>query len=67
MAENWQKKALAKGQSPLQEREVGPRSGPYLLVILKDGILRFIFFNITPKQGVYFTVHSLRSIRANRQ
>ena len=27
------KKALAKGQSPPQELEVGPRSGPYLLVL----------------------------------
>ncbi len=26
------KKALAKGRSPPQELEVGPRSGPYLLV-----------------------------------
>ena len=27
------KKASAEGQRPLQELEVGPRSGPYLLVI----------------------------------
>ena len=27
------KKALAEGQSPPQELEVGPRSGPYLLVV----------------------------------
>ena len=25
----------AEGQSPLQELEVGPRSGPYLLVIIE--------------------------------
>ena len=30
-----QKKALAKGRSPPQELEVGPRSGPYLLVAIK--------------------------------
>ena len=29
------KKASAEGQSPPQELEVGPRSGPYLLVFLK--------------------------------
>ena len=29
------KKASAKGQSPLQEPEVGPHSGPYLLVAMK--------------------------------
>ena len=29
------KKALAEGQRPPQELEVGPRSGPYLLVISK--------------------------------
>ena len=29
------KKASAEGQRPLQELEVGPRSGPYLLVISK--------------------------------
>ena len=28
------KKASAEGQSPPQELEVGPRSGPYLLVII---------------------------------
>ena len=28
-----QKKASAEGQSPPQELEVGPRSGPYLLVL----------------------------------
>ena len=50
-------------KSPRQELEVGPRSGPYLLVILKDGILKFITFNITSKQGVYFAVHFLGSIR----
>ena len=27
------KKALAEGRSPPQELEVGPRSGPYLLVL----------------------------------
>ena len=32
-------------------------------IILKDGILRFNSFNITSKRGVYFTVHSLGSIR----
>ena len=44
MAKNWPKqhnklffcpkgkKALAEGQSPLQELKVGPRRGPYLLV-----------------------------------
>ena len=30
------KKALAEGPSPPQELEVGPRSGPYLLVLLKE-------------------------------
>ena len=29
------KKALAKGRSPSQVLEVGPRSGPHLLVFLK--------------------------------
>ena len=29
------KKASDKGQSPPQELEVGPRSGPYLLVLVK--------------------------------
>ena len=29
------KKSLAEGRSPPQELEVGPRSGPYLLVNLK--------------------------------
>ena len=29
------KKALAEGRSPPQELEVGPRSGPYLLVYIK--------------------------------
>ena len=29
------KKASAKGRSPPQELEVGPRSGPYLLVLFK--------------------------------
>ena len=28
-------------------------------IILKDGLLRFYSVNITSKQGVYFTVHSL--------
>ena len=28
------KKASAVGRSPLQELEVGPRSGPYLLVVI---------------------------------
>ena len=28
------KKASAEGRSPPQELEVGPRSGPYLLVII---------------------------------
>ena len=31
------KKASAEGRSPPQELEVGPRSGPYLLVQLKSG------------------------------
>ena len=34
-------------------------------IILNDGILRFNFVNITLKQGVYFTVHSLGSIWTN--
>ena len=29
------KKSLGLGRSPLQELEVGPRSGPYLLVVMK--------------------------------
>ena len=33
----------------------------------KKRILRFNSFNITLKQGVYFTVHSLRSIRTKCQ
>ena len=32
-----QKKASAEGRSPPQELEVGPRSGPYLLVSIKWG------------------------------
>ena len=36
------KKALAEGRSPLQELEVGPRSGPYLLVIIQFTFLKFI-------------------------
>ena len=60
------KKASAEGRSPPQELEVGPRSGPYLLVILKDGILRFNSFNITSKRGVYFTLHSLGGIWTNQ-
>ena len=36
-------------------------------IILKDGILRFNSSNITSKRGVYFTVHSLGSIRTNCQ
>ena len=36
-------------------------------IIIKDGILRFNSFNITFKRGVYFTVHSLGSIRTNFQ
>ena len=38
-------------------------------IILKDGILRSYWLanshNITSKRGVYFTVHSLGSIRTN--
>ena len=38
-------------------------------IILKDGILRSNWlansYNITSKRGVYFTVHSLGSIRTN--
>ena len=34
-------------------------------IILKLGILRFNSVNITSKQGVYFTVHSLGSIQTN--
>ena len=36
-------------------------------IILKYGILRFNSFNITSKRGIYFTVHSLGSIRTNCQ
>ena len=36
-------------------------------IILKDGILIFNSFNITSKQGLYFTVHFLVNIRTNRQ
>ena len=32
------KKASAEGRSPPQELEVGPRSGPYLLVLLIMGL-----------------------------
>ena len=32
------KKASVKGQSPPQELEVGPHSGPYLLVLFNDAI-----------------------------
>ena len=32
---NWPKKPLAKGRSPLEELEVGLRSGLYLLVLFK--------------------------------
>ena len=51
------KKSLSR--SPPQELEVGLCSRPYLLVIIKDGILRFNSFNIHFKRGVYFTVHSI--------
>ena len=34
-------------------------------IIIEDGMLRFNSFNITFKREVYFTVHSLGSIRTN--
>ena len=37
------KKALAKGQSAPQELEVGPRSGPYILVYIKVKSVKYIF------------------------
>ena len=42
------KKASAKGRSPPQKLEVGPRSGPYLLVLLNEGYT-MSFFNCCPK------------------
>ena len=33
------KKAMPEGQSPPQELEVGPHSGPYLLVIIICGLI----------------------------
>ena len=36
-------------------------------IILKDGILRFNSFDIASKRVIYFTVHSLRSIKTNSQ
>ena len=39
----------------------------YQYIILKDGILRLNSCNISFKQGVYFTVHSLGSIRTKCQ
>ena len=35
LAKKIKKKPLTEGQSPPQELEVGPRSGPYLLVQIK--------------------------------
>ena len=35
-----QKKPTAEGQSPPQELEVGPRSGPYFLVYYKNSNYR---------------------------
>ena len=32
----WAKKATAEGRSPPQELEVGPRSGPYVLVLVES-------------------------------
>ena len=40
---------------------------PSQYIILKYEILRFNSFNITSKRGVYFTVHSLGSVRTNCQ
>ena len=36
-------------------------------IITKDGILRFKYFNITLKRGVYFRVHSIGSKQTNFQ
>ena len=44
------KKALTEGRSPPQELELGPCSGPYLLV----SILTFLDFEISHKLGFKF-------------
>ena len=51
IAKNGPKKVLAEGRSTSQELEVGPNSGPYLLV-LKKNVLEYIFiyrFNVCEK------------------
>ena len=39
-----QKNSLAEGQSPAQELEVVPRSGPYLLVVVTHKVTRLAAF-----------------------
>ena len=57
------KKASAEGRSPPQELEVGPRSGPYLLVILESCILDINSFNVAlwlkAKFFSQYTEHSI--------
>ena len=43
-----QKKPSAKGQSPPQELEIGPRSGPYLLVASKTIACRHVYYCTSP-------------------
>ena len=59
--------SLSSREIPRAEPEGYPEGSGYIsqYIILKDGILRFNSFNITSKRGVYFTVHSLGSIRTN--
>ena len=43
------KKSLDEGRSPPQEQEVGPHSGPYLLVLVKHSLKKGVLS--TGKQG----------------
>ena len=48
----WAKKAFAEGRSPLQELEVGSRSGPYLLV----SIITLLDFEFSHKLVFEFVI-----------
>ena len=47
------KKASAEGRSPPQELEVGPRSGPYLLVYIKVKTQMLKKYNIAAKKSKF--------------
>ena len=59
------KKASVEGRSPPQELEVGPRSGPYLLVYSKNGIVRQLFD--FQKQTVKKTEGRFLTLKKNRK